>query len=492
MAGWVWMLLSLFPITYRAGQDIYLEGGADQGLRPGMVLVVVRDSADTVGRVEVVSTTRTTALCRILEEHRTLLPGDQAYPLQPTHPLESSATGSSATTAPSTPGTPPWSVTGMTSVSGERLDLGGGRWSQIQSLRFRFHLAPQGSREGLSVRLWGRRRWVVRTQVISVPTREAWWSLYEGSVTYRRRGWMIQAGRLLPRPFPEGGTLDGVLLSYGPKDFRIGLLSGWPAQADSLPASGRVRLGGWIQTAWRGTWFRVGGIQDRRAGTVERERWLLAVQGAPGRGAYWLDAQVNRYPSPLFSGTTLPSWALTRMHAGIHGPLPWDLEGGVYARWDRVEWTPDLLTLTPPPTDQPRQVVGGELTGKLGGARWGVHGDWVRRPDAVEQLDAGTWWMFWTGAWSWRPSLDVYRNDLVWGVHADLVLSGTVTNGLTVQAGLRGEGVLSDAVSVWEPAGWVGVYAYGPRGTFLNGSVWAWQGTYRRGSSAHLELGVRW
>ncbi|MCF6192214.1 MAG: hypothetical protein L3J76_03630 [Candidatus Hydrothermae bacterium] len=471
MAGWVWMLLSLFPITYRAGQDIYLEGGADQGLRPGMVLVVVRDTADTVGRVEVVSTTRTTALCRILEERLTLLPGDQAYPLQPLQPLESPSTGASSSAEPSAPGSPSWSVSGMTSVSGERLDLGGGRWSRIQTLRFRFQMMPQRAQEGWSVRLWGRRRWVVRTQVISVPDREAWWSIYEGSVTYRRRGWVIQGGRLLPRDFPEGGTVDGVLLSYGREGFRMGLLSGWPAQADSLPASGRLRLGGWIQTAWMGTLFRLGGIQDRRAGTVERERWLLSVQSTPGRGAYWLDAQVNRYPSPLFSTSTLPSWALTRLHTGIRWPLPWSLEGWLYARWDRVEWTPDLLQVSPLPTLQPRQVLGGELTGTLRGTRWGVAATWVRRPDAVEQLEIGNWWLFWTGSWSWRPSLDVYRNDLVWGVHVDLALSGTVTSRLTVQVGLRGESILSDASSVWEPAGWVGVYAYGPRGTFLNANV---------------------
>ncbi len=493
--GWIWILLSLFPVSYRAGQEVYLEGGRNQGLHVGMVLVVVRDSADTLGRVEVVSLTRRTALCRILEEQKTILPGDRAFPIPSGSPGRSTGQPLSRremNTSRSASGVP-WRISGVTSVDGERLDLGGGRWSQVSTARFRVvAYTGENRRKGWTIHLWGRHRWVVRTQVLSVPDRERWWTLYEGAFSYQTSGWMFQGGRFVPASFPEGGMVDGLSLVYtrGSR-VRGGFLMGWPAQADSLPTSGRIRLGGWLGGSPGGILVRTGVVQDRQRGQVERERWLFRSIVRRGGVFGWLSFQINRYPATLYV-PDLPSWALTRLRTGVRGPLPWSLRGALYARWDRVEWTPALVRSSLLPTNQPRQVLGAELSGTPGTLRWSVLAEWLRRPDAVEQLRLGTTWAFRMWGWWLRPSLDLYRNDLMWGGSGDLSLSGYLLPSVSLQAGVREEGTLLDADWTLEPAAWMRVYLEGPGGTFLTGSLWAWEGIYRQGTWIQMELGVRW
>jgi hypothetical protein len=306
-----------FTVKYVSAENVYVDGGASDGLSVGSRLMISGPSGITA-ELEVVFVAAHSASCRIIGPRAEIKAGDKARltsaPSNPPPPSDS-ALATIDTTAP-VPKTPDRPRQRTPSRLSGNFSIGYLQWNDASAPDLDF--AQTTTRLSLKARrLWdrdisltirGRGRLDRRERDYrSAVTQEDWQNrLWEFSLCYDapRAPVHFHAGRILPKRAGSVGYLDGILTETRLSDkFRLGVFAGSsPDWLYQTRYQSLFKTGGYITlVSGRHPGFHleenVGAAGEYHHREVSRE--LLFVQGRLSQGRTWEishagEVEVNR------------------------------------------------------------------------------------------------------------------------------------------------------------------------------------------------------
>ncbi len=472
-----------FPITYRTGEQVFVQAGTSAGLSSGMILPVVTEDGDTIGQVKVLSLNSTSSLCKILEERKRIVPGMYIEVSAKTNLPRSSTENHSASSPYAQSTVSPHPLMASINASFNYQRYSSLYRANIRTLRLSMRYGSGTPERPFGFYLRGHIREIRRGAFPDIPPKSTRLALYTGALSFRKPAYSLQLGRFYSFYLPIAGMTDGIqFLTHITSPISLGVLLGYAARPDSITFRA-FRLGGFLEHQRRDLLFRAGILFDQNGGVI-RQRFFGTLRGKIVNWLLWSGVQINRYPVDVFGDAHIPEYALTRWIFTAYGPPLHNVHLSVRARLDRIEFTPVLLHRDILPSFQLRRSYGIALSNPLGM----LNIDWVNTGTQQFRI-LGTLYLR-SGVLRLTPQLEWIFQDLYTGFNAEVYLSSRLFQ-TSINGGLRTESVWTGGSSATDIAIFTNVYRFLTHQTYIFASLWEWFGKYRHGVSVHFEAGVR-